>query len=119
MNCMKCGRETPSEQVFCEDCLVEMEKYPVRPGIVVQLPVRKESSPKKVSKRKAVPLEEQVRCLKKRTRMLTIAFLLTAALAAAMAYPAIQYLLEDHFKIGQNYSAIVTIKPTEFTNPTE
>ena len=27
MNCMKCGRETQNEQVFCQDCLQEMEKY--------------------------------------------------------------------------------------------
>ena len=35
MNCMKCGRETQNEKVFCEDCLLEMEKYPVRAGSVV------------------------------------------------------------------------------------
>lgn len=120
MNCMKCGRETLAEQVFCEECLLEMEKYPVRPGTVVQLPTRKESaSPKKVSKRKAVSLEEQVRALKKRTRVLAICLTAAVALAAALAYPAVKYLLEDHFKIGQNYSSIVTSKPTEITSPTE
>ena len=31
MNCMKCGRETENEAVFCPDCLQIMEKYPV-PG---------------------------------------------------------------------------------------
>ena len=44
MNCMKCGRETDDNNVFCQNCLLEMEKYPVQPGSVVLLPRRKESS---------------------------------------------------------------------------
>lgn len=38
MNCLKCGREIEEGQVFCNDCLVQMAKYPVKPGTAVQLP---------------------------------------------------------------------------------
>ena len=44
MNCMKCGREISDDNVFCTDCLLEMEKYPVDSGVVVLLPRRRESS---------------------------------------------------------------------------
>ena len=108
MGCIKCGRDTVSEQVFCPDCLAEMEKYPVRPGTVVQLPTRKGSAAvKKPTKKRAIPLEEQVKLLKKRVRNLTIALLIAAALAAALAVPAMEHLMEDQFKIGQNYNTVV------------
>lgn len=108
MSCMKCGRETVSEQVFCLDCLAEMEKYPVRPGTVVQLPLRKASPAvkKQPSKKRSVPLEEQVKVLKKRCRMLLMLLILVAAIAAALVAPAVEHLMEDHFKIGQNYTTV-------------
>lgn len=40
LNCLKCGREIEEGQVFCNDCLVQMAKYPVKPGTAVQLPSR-------------------------------------------------------------------------------
>ena len=40
MSCMKCGKEVSAGQVFCDDCLLEMEKYPVKPGTPVLLPNR-------------------------------------------------------------------------------
>ena len=64
MDCMKCGRETEHENVFCPDCLTEMEKYPVRPDTVVLLPRRRESSIiKKVPKRHTITAEEQITLL--------------------------------------------------------
>lgn len=115
MNCMKCGRETPAEQVFCEDCLLEMGKYPVKPGTVVFLPTRRTHTiPKKPPKKRTVPLEEQIRVLKKRIRSLVIVLLLCVLLILAMIYPTVQYLREDHFKPGQNYTSItVTTAPTQ------
>ena len=73
MYCMKCGRETEEETVFCRDCLLEMEKYPVDPGTVVLLPRRKESVLiKKVPKRHIPTAEEQVTFLRKCMRFLII-----------------------------------------------
>ena len=40
MYCMKCGKEVKENQVFCDACLVIMEKYPVKPGTHIQLPHR-------------------------------------------------------------------------------
>ena len=109
MNCMKCGRETISEQVFCPDCQVEMKKYPVRPGTVVQIPNRKTaSSVRKQVKKKTVPLEEQVKILKKRCRTLFLLLVVAVAIAIAMSFPALEHLMENHYKPGQNYTTVTT-----------
>ena len=47
MQCMKCGRDVESDEVFCNSCKETMARYPVRPGVVVQLPRRTESAVKK------------------------------------------------------------------------
>lgn len=107
MNCMKCGRETISEQVFCPDCLAEMAKYPVRPGTVVQLPLRKtQAAPKKQTKKRTVTPEEQVKQLKKACRILAALLVLVTAIAVTLAFPAAEHLMEGRFKIGQNYTTI-------------
>ena len=109
MGCLKCGRDTISDQVFCVDCQLEMQKYPVLPGTVVKLPDRKTSSAaKKQSKKRTVPPEEQVKTLKKRCRTLMILLLIVTAIAAALAIPAVKHLTEGNHKIGQNYTTVIT-----------
>ena len=118
MNCLKCGRETSSEQSFCQDCLLEMQKYPVKPGTVVQLPKRREGSASRRSvKRRSVSLEDQVKSLKKRIRLLTALLILSFVIIASLVYPAWEYLVKDHFLPGQNYSSYVVSSVT--TAPTE
>jgi len=115
VNCMKCGREIAEDQVFCESCLEVMRKYPVKPGIAIQLPQRKETPfVKKVqSKRRHAPTpEERIQVLKKRVRTLVILWLVTLALLAAALYPALEYFQGRRFhQTGQNYST--------FTDSTE
>lgn len=106
--CIKCGRETISEQVFCPDCQVEMQRYPVRPGTVVQIPVRNEpGSAKKVTRKKTISLEEQVDSLKKQVRTLWLSLILVSILAAGLSVPTYQHWKEGQKKIGQNYTAVV------------
>ena len=115
MNCLKCGRETPAEQVFCEECLLEMEKYPVKPGTVVLLPRNRDAvSQKKAVKRRVLSTEEQLKAARKRIKALSVAFLLMLALVLLMVYPSALYLKSRQLKIGQNYTAITsTAAPSE------
>ena len=89
MHCMKCGAEINNSGVFCENCLAEMEKYPVKPDITVTIPQRKEIpvSKKKSRRQRILPPEEQLRRVKSKLRLahLTLAvvficFLLVAAM---------------------------------------
>ena len=71
MNCMKCGREIAEEAVFCESCLEDMRKYPVKPGIAVQLPGKKDAPvPRKSHTRRRQPPtpEEQIQMRLERAR---------------------------------------------------
>ena len=114
MYCMKCGREVEDEQVFCSDCLVDMEKYPVAPGTVVKLPTRKEPPPsrKPVSRRRKLTPSEQIPILKKRIRRLIAALVVTVLLFLAALYPAVNFFLRHYdLRPGQNYTAITTDDP--------
>ena len=111
MYCLRCGRETEEEQAFCLECQKEMAKYPVDPNAVVQLPVRKQSSPKKAVKRKAPP-EEQIKYLKRRLRLYACLFLIALITSICLTIPLIRYYGSQHFQIGQNYT---TVKPTSDT----
>ena len=118
MNCMKCGREVSEDNVFCADCLLEMEKYPVEPGTVVLLPRRRESSiPKKQVKRHSPAPEEQIASLRKRLLILTLLLIACIAAIVLMFELTMHYIKDEHFEIGQNYSSVspasVTPVPTE------
>lgn len=116
MFCMKCGREVGEGQVFCSDCLLEMAKYPVKPGTVVRLPKRREitNSRKAFTWRKTLTPEEQLRKLRRQLRTAVIVGLVMFLLLCAALYPAVLYLIEeDHLLPGQNYSLIDSITPTE------
>ena len=112
MNCMKCGREVGSDQVFCPKCLELMDKHPVKPDVVVQLPQRRDASPKKAQPRKKLlPAEEQIFRLKRRNRwmlagiclLLVINILLTILCVDSFRQLDVQKLL------GKNYSTEETV----------
>ncbi len=60
MYCLKCGKETGSERVFCDSCLESMEKYPVKPGIHIHLPNRPAFVQRKTVRRRMPTPEERV-----------------------------------------------------------
>lgn len=113
MNCLRCGRETEEDRPFCDRCMKEMEKCPVRPGTAVMLPHRQETPPIKKGKRHAPPSsEEQIKSLKKQRNILravlcAVILLLLAVLILERAQPVKEYL-----RPGQNYSAVETTAET-------
>ena len=116
--CMKCGRERPEDQVFCDKCLADMAEHPVKPGVVVLLPHRDEAPAKPAPKRRhpVLPPEEQLKILKKRVVGLTIAVVILFGTTVGLSWLAVQDWLEDRdagLKPGQNYSSEVYHSPTE------
>ena len=116
MNCLKCGREIEEGQVFCNDCLVQMAKYPVKPGTAVQLPSRGSAAvSKKVHSRrrsKAVP-EEQLKALKKRIRILSALLSVCVVLLIVLSVVTLRYMSANRLLPGQNYSAVTATAATE------
>ena len=114
--CPKCGREAAENMAFCADCLAEMEKYPVKPGVVVLLPQREKES-KPVRRRHAPPTpEEQLAKLKKRIRGLILALILALGAAGVFGWmAATDFLNETDVKLpGQNYSSETPLNPKEW-----
>lgn len=113
MHCVKCGRKTEGEQVFCQLCLEDAEKYPVKPGTPIQLPYRAPEPPVKKKPAKEKPElkpEERIARLRRRVRWLTLA-LAAALLAFALSAAAALWLLEQRdaqadSPVGQNYTVI-------------
>lgn len=109
VNCLKCGREIEEGQVFCNDCLVQMAKYPVKPGTAVQLPSRGSAAvSKKVHPRrrgKAAP-EEQLRTLKIRVRILSALLAVCVVLLIVLSVVTFRYMSANRLLPGQNYSAV-------------
>lgn len=113
MHCIKCGRKTQREQVFCELCLEDSQGYPVKPGTPIQLPPRPQDLPVKKKAHKEKPElkpEEQIARLRRSIRWLSLA-LAAALLAFALASFALLRLLDQRdaeieSRIGQNYTVV-------------
>lgn len=99
MNCMKCGAELKEDQVFCDECLANMARYPVRPNVVVQLPPQQPvaAAKKKRSVKKERKPEDVTRHLRSVIRWLCL--LLAVAL---LAFGFVSFLL---LRILDNQSA--------------
>ena len=110
LNCMKCGREIPLGQVFCKDCLSDMENFPIDPNTPLQLPVQPdETAPRRTSVlRKAKKPEEQIALLKK--WVISLGCSLVAVIIAFAVTVAILVQNNDRNKDdtlpGQNYSTV-------------
>ena len=112
MNCMKCGREVESGQVFCSQCLELMAQYPVKPDVVVKLPQRREIPVKKNTPRKKTRTpEEQIVHLKRRNRLLTSILCLLLAASLIFLSLCVDYIrqLDVQKFLGQNYSTMETV----------
>lgn len=117
MQCMKCGREIPAGDVFCQECLADMEKYPVKPGTVVHIPNQARSARRQQERRSAMTPERKVEILTRRIRALS--WFLTLAVATIIAAGALIFCLlqeaESRPAIGQNYSSTIPSGETEET----
>ena len=116
--CMKCGRERPEDQVFCDRCLADMREHPVKPGVVVLLPRRNDAQPKPAPRKRHLSLspEEQVKILKKRVIGLVIATVLLFGATVGLGWLAVTDWMQDLDqapKPGQNYSSEVQQSPAE------
>lgn len=110
MNCMRCGKNTEEKQFFCPSCLESMEKHPVKPGTVVQLPIRPAAppAPKKTSPPpKTVTPEEKIEKLQGAIRILAlilIAALVAFGITACLLIKTLENRQEESKPLGRNYS---------------
>lgn len=109
MNCMKCGRDIPGGS-FCESCLADMQRYPIKPDAVVQLPPQREAAKKVTPRRRGVISEqEQLRRTRLRLHRTRIAFGVTLALLILVSSVTVFLFSRSRRPLlGQNYSTSST-----------
>lgn len=115
MNCLRCGRETVDEGLFCPDCLDVMKDCPIPPRTAVLLPRRREEQPvKKLVRRKIPSAEEQLKRVKRQLRCVTAAMVLFAILAGAFGVMGWRFYVKSRVRPGQNYTSVTsTVTPRE------
>ena len=93
MYCLRCGKETEEDKVFCGSCLESMDAYPVKPGQPIILPNR--PTPQQVKKgRRSKPAstEELLDTIRRQLKITGRLFLITALLLlAALALLFLQW----------------------------
>ena len=109
---MKCGREIALGQVFCKECLADMEQYPIKPGTPVpQFNPEPAAQVKRVATtRKQKKPEEQLVDLKKRIVALSVALavvILGFSIVTAILVNRLENA-ENTALPGQNYSSLDT-----------
>lgn len=115
MYCLRCGNETTNEQVFCEKCLSNMERYPVKPGTPIKIPHRNTvTAVKKQGRRKALTPEEQVIRLKVHLRTLLALFGTAIILMGIFAYLYFQEINKKPAENTQEQESAYTAVQTKF-----
>ena len=112
MNCMKCGRETVGDAVFCEDCLDHMERYPVPANTLVYVPTEKDRAAvkKQIAARPVLTAEEQIKKLNKKLHVMGLLFALAFGAAVFLGLLSLDTIHELNVSnlIGKNYTAITS-----------
>lgn len=108
MNCMKCGRELEEGQVFCDICLDNMEKEPIKINTPVMIPVQPKDAPS--HRRQFLNPEEEVKRLEKINQNLILFLILTTVAMCLFALGLFhQEVLDVVDDLGRNYSVVETV----------
>ena len=117
MNCMKCGRETKGDAVFCDECLDHMERHPVAENVLVYVPSEKDrvAANKHKIENPVVSADDQVKRLHRkveRLRLLVILFMAATMFFAVLSMETLHELNVMNL-IGKNYTTVVATDPTD------
>ena len=112
MQCIKCGKETADNRIFCEGCLGTMADYPIQADAKVTLPHREEAvTPKKQPRKRTV--EELLESSRRLNRRLITA-LVAVSVLFALSVTALIYTYDSGDQlptIGRNYTIDTTRQP--------
>lgn len=110
MRCLKCGKEIAEKEVFCEECLAVMAKFPVKPETKIFLPVNTAPTvvKKNIQRRRILSPEERIFRLKKVILWLTVSLLITVLSLVLSITLLVDSLSGEKAEtaIGQNYGTM-------------
>jgi hypothetical protein len=96
MKCLKCGQEVPAGQDFCESCLADMERHPVKPGTPVIIPKRNKPLPSKRSHKRFQKPEDLIAAQRKLIGWLLTTIIILLLAIGALAFAALHYKQQAH-----------------------
>ena len=105
MNCLKCGIEISGEQVFCDSCLADMERHPVKPGTPVNIPMRSKPLPVKRTHRKIQKPEELIAAQRRLIGWL-LAFIMLLLVGIGVIAYAMFYYKDQAESVGRQLPAL-------------
>ena len=104
MYCIKCGKDTTDNNVFCQACLEQMADYPVKPGTPVTIPNHNSIRRTPPRKPRAPEPEDVIRRQKKLIRLLSVGVAVLLVAWAITTTVVVRMLMEeDSAPIGQNF----------------
>lgn len=115
MNCLRCGKDTACQQVFCTACLESMQAYPVKPDTAILLPDRQAyiRERQQAERRWEPTLEEQLQQQRRTIRTLLVTVVALSVFLGLMA-GLLLYTVKDPSpaayakNLGRNYTAVST-----------
>ena len=117
MNCMKCGRETKSDAVFCRECLEHMDRHPVVEHTFVYVPTEKDRAAvkKHTAAHPVVSVEDQLKKLQRRNHVLSLLVIFFMGLSLFFGILSIETIHELNVAnlIGQNYTPVVATEAAD------
>ena len=106
MYCLKCGGDVRSPDVFCPECLADMDTCPVRTDAVIQIPYRPAPVVEKPARKKTKNHTDNIRSLRRLIRWLCVvvaALTLLVCLLGLLLFYQMQSS-PDSPAIGKNYT---------------
>ena len=119
VNCMKCGRETKDDDVFCLECLDHMERHPVAENMLVYVPTAKDraAAEKKltVTHHPVISEEDQVKRLHRKVEILRLLVILFVGASLFFGILSMETLHELKLSnlIGKNYTTIIATEAAD------
>ena len=105
--CLKCGKTTRETATFCDQCVADMEQYPVKPGTIVHLlPRPKRPEYKTPETYREAADRAQLQQAKRTARWLMVLTVILAVLLLISTWMLLQSLNQptEAPPIGKNYT---------------
>lgn len=114
MRCLRCGKESQNEQVFCSNCLTVMEQRPIKPGTSAQIPERPVYTPeRRTAQHYTASPAEQIKQLRETLRWMAITIVALSVILMLTAGMLIYTLTHstnqpEAGNLGRNYTSETT-----------
>ncbi len=106
MECLKCGIEIDSGHTFCDECVAQMAKHPIKPGTPVHLPIRPTTHEKAAARTRERTPSQAIAELRRMIRWLTVTIAVLSLLLCATAVFLLHTLdaQSENNRPGRNYT---------------